>query len=79
MAYRPSGGFQARAEMDAEVAVLESQHSRAGYPRAELAQLVERQLPKLNVAGSIPVLRSIFPTSCALLTPGGTIESGQWE
>ena len=29
--------------------------------RAELTQLVECQLPKLDVAGSNPVLRSIFP------------------
>ena len=29
--------------------------------RAELTQLVECQLPKLDVAGSTPVLRSIFP------------------
>ena len=30
------------------------------HGRAELAQLVEHQLPKLGVAGSSPVFRSIF-------------------
>ena len=33
--------------------------------RAELAQLAERRLPKPNVAGSNPVLRSIFPPACS--------------
>jgi hypothetical protein len=34
-------------------------------PWAELTQLVECQLPKLDVAGSTPVLRSIFPLMAA--------------
>jgi hypothetical protein len=44
--------------------VLKSHRLSPSWVRAELAQLVERQLPKLNVAGSNPVLRSIsLPTS----------------
>jgi hypothetical protein len=35
--------------------------------RAELTQLVECQLPKLDVAGSNPVLRSISPDPCEIL------------
>ena len=33
------------------------------FHRAGIAQLAERKLPKLEVAGSTPVARSIFPVS----------------
>ena len=36
---------------------------------ADVAQLVERQLPKLNVASSTLVVRSIYQSSRALLDP----------
>jgi hypothetical protein len=45
------------------------QSLRISYRRAELTQLVECQLPKLDVAGSIPVLRSTFAPGPSVAFP----------
>ena len=42
--------------------MLESRPPSGSLRRAGLTQLVECQLPKLDVAGSNPVLRSMFPS-----------------
>jgi hypothetical protein len=36
---------------------------------ADVAQLVERQLPKLEVAGSKPVVRSLYPPFLPKISP----------
>src|SRR5687768_16727849 len=57
--------------------------------RAGIAQLVERQLPKLNVAGSSPVARSTTPSSSHRLVaaapalaarppPSGVVPAGRY-
>src|SRR5665647_1081345 len=53
---RPLGAYEAAAWV-----MVKSRPPSGSLRRAELTQLVECQLPKLDVAGSTPVLRSIFP------------------
>ena len=47
--------------------------SRTTISRADVVQLVERQLPKLKVAGSSPVIRSIHTKTEPLRCKGFSI------